>query len=262
MNILLIGTQYDDILSLIVSSKKEFKIYIAGENPSNRFPNIEYRSIPDLVAKAKVLQTDIAVNLDKTLILDGICEEFKKNRLNLISVNKKWLNLETSRVAAKKLLKHYSVNTADVIKLPLSFPVMLKSDFPEFDIKIEDKDDLIRELEKYEKENTYIEEYLEGEDYDLLVLWDGKNSYVLNPPVGMTEVQKDRFDLLKTKLNFMFSDEKADFTGFFTAHLIWAKNDWYVKEFSMDTGNLSFTPKYDFLYILDCAIYQKLNELE
>lgn len=261
MNILLIHTPAN-IISLIESSNKYHKLYTAGSTYSKNIPNFGFRNIQDLVYRAKALQIDITINLDKTLVLDNICEEFKKNRLNLISVNKKWLNLETSRLSAKKLLSHYSINTAQVINLPLNFPVMMKSDFPKFDIKIENKDDLIQELEQNEKEKTFFEEYLDGEDFDLTSLWDGKNIFVLNPPENMTEVQKDRFDLFKTKLSFMFSDEDADFTGFFTTHLIWAKNDWYVKDFSMDIGNESFIPKYDFLYILDCAIYQKLNELE
>ena len=61
----------------------------------------------------------------------------------------------------------------------------------------------------------------------------------------------------------MLSDEDADFSGFFTTHLIWAKNDWYVKSFTMGINEKSVLneSKTDFLYILNSVIYQKLNEL-
>ena len=61
----------------------------------------------------------------------------------------------------------------------------------------------------------------------------------------------------------MFSDEKADFIGFFTTKLIWAKNDWHVLEFIMHINEKSDFNliKSDFLYLLNSAIYQKLNEI-
>ena len=68
----------------------------------------------------------------------------------------------------------------------------------------------------------------------------------------------------KTKLNFMLADEKADFVGFFTTKLLWAKNDWFVLDYIMHANELISCEliKNDFLYLLNAALYQKLNELE
>jgi hypothetical protein len=59
------------------------------------------------------------------------------------------------------------------------------------------------------------------------------------------------------------SDENADFIGFFTTKLIWAKNDWHVLDLLMQLNNDSNIENIeeDFLYILNAAIYQKLNEI-
>ena len=107
------------------------------------------------------------------------------------------------------------------------------------------------------------EEFLDGEIYYLLSLWDGKNTAHFQNEKELSEVQQDRLDLYKTKLNFMLSDEKADFTGFFTTKLIWAKNDWHVLDYIMHVNENSPLDSInkDFIYILNSAIYQKLNEI-
>lgn len=262
MNLLIIGDSYQSIVLLIQTSKRDVKLFTASASPSQRIPNITFKSLKELAEKAKTLQIDLAINLDKNLILDGICEAFKANRINLISINKKWLNMEFSTLFAKKLMEHYSINFPKIIGIPLEFPVVMKSDFPELEIIIHSKEELIECLKEYENTKTFFEEYLDGESFDLISLWDRENIYLLNPPENLTEVQKDRFDLFRTKLNFMLSDEKADFTGFFTTHLIWAKNDWYVNGFEMGNVNVNTPIRHDFLYILESAIYQKLNELD
>ena len=119
---------------------------------------------------------------------------------------------------------------------------------------------LINKMETLRGEKTYLEEYLEGEVFNLTSLWDGKN--LLSFPIeNLTEVQQDRLELYKTKLNFMLSDEKADFTGFFTSKLLWAKNDWYLLEYKMRLDK-NAQIKGDLLYILNSALYQKLNEIQ
>jgi phosphoribosylamine-glycine ligase len=110
---------------------------------------------------------------------------------------------------------------------------------------------------------TFLEEYLKGDLKELMAFWDGKNLIHFDKKEGLTEVQADRLELLKTKMAFMFSDEKADFVGFFNTKLVWSKNDWYVLDFVMhidESFNLELLDK-DFLYILNSAIYQKLNEI-
>ena len=260
MNILLIGFPNMEIIDVIKSSKRLGKLYTTVKIDGLSY--IDFDNFNDLVYKAKALEIDVAINLDKDLIEAGVFEFFKASKINLISVNKKWLNLETSRIATKHLLEYYSINVPKTIKAPLSFPVVMKSNNGEIIELVDSMEDLIEKTKYTEGEVTYLEEYLDGEGFDLSVLWDGKNLMACNSPNNMTEVKADRLELFKTKLNFLLSDEQADFIGFFTVRLIWVKNDWYVNEFIM---NLNKKPdltgiKSDFLYVLYSAIYQKLNE--
>ena len=224
--------------------------------------NIEYKDYQDLVNKAKKLQIDVSIICDKDLIKDGLTEFFNKNYLNTISVNKKWLNLENSRLAAKLLMNHYQINNPEIIKAPLTFPIMLKTEEPNVDFVAKSMQELIVKKNKI-NQKTFLEEYLEGIKILLLCFWDGKNLWTNFSKNSFTEVQNDRFELLRTKLNFMFADEKADFIGIFSVKLIWSKNDWYVLEYIMHINENSRIENIntDFLYLINSAIYQKLNEI-
>ena len=120
-----------------------------------------------------------------------------------ISVNKKWLNLETSRTAAKQLMAHYQINTPETIKAPLTFPIVLKTDEPNTDFIAKSMQELVDKKSKI-TQKTFLEEYLEGTENNILCFWDGKNLWTNSSDKSFSEVQRDRFELLKTKLNFMF----------------------------------------------------------
>lgn len=265
MNILIIGSGATEqkLIELCLKSRFLDHLYTASNTPLNDIPNVEYTSFQDLCYKAKALQVDIILVANKQLIKDGIVEVFRKNRLNIISVNKKWFNLESSRLAAKQLMNHYSINNPEVILAPLAFPIVLKTNEPKVTKIIRSMQELIKNRENLSGESVFLEEFLNGETLYLLSLWDGKNLTSFSPTSQFTEVQEDRLNLFKTKLGFMFSDEKANFIGFFTTKLIWAKNDWHVLEYIMHFNqNTPFESiNKDFLYIINSAIYQKLNEI-
>ena len=263
MNILVIGSNLitEEITKLCNKSKIHNKVFSASNDISENIPNIEYKTFQDLANKAKKLQVDVSIICDKSLIQEGLTEFFNKNYLNTISVNKKWLNLETSRTAAKQLMAHYQINTPETIKAPLTFPIILKTDEPNIDFIAKSMQELIDKKSKI-SQKTFLEEYLEGTETNILCFWDGKNLWTNSSDKSFSEVQTDRFELLKTKLNFMLSDEKADFIGIFNIKLIWAKNDWYVLEFIMHLNEtFEINIKTDFLYLINSAIYQKLNEI-
>jgi phosphoribosylamine-glycine ligase len=261
MNILIIGTPTSELVKLIKKSKYTEKIYTANNNNHTDFPNIEYKNFDELIQKAGALKIDIAINTDKNLIEEKITEAFEKSRINLISVNSKWLKLETSRLAAKKLLEHYKINTMQEITVPLSFPVVIKTNVPCCDYIVHTMDELVFYMEKLEGQKTFLEEYIEGELFNIYAIFDKKNIKYYYMKDFLTEVQNDRLDLLKTKLTFMFSDEHADFIGIFAIHLVWNKNDWHVKDFNMNTiMPEKYLENEDFIYILNSAIYQKLDE--
>ncbi len=260
MNILVIGKPQNNLLEAVCKSKLLDKLYTATIEPLEDIPNIEFDSFEDLANKARALKIDVVITSDKDLIQAGIADVLKKNFINIFAINKKWSNLETSRLVAKQLANYYSVNVPEVIKAPLSFPVIIKTDKPKMTYIAKSMSDLINKMQTLEGEKTFLEEYLGGEVFELVSLWDGKN--LLSFPIeNLTEVQQDRLELYKTKLHFMLSDEKADFMGFFTSKLIWAKNDWYLLEYKMDVNeNCKFYG--DLLYILNSALYQKLNEIQ
>jgi len=265
MNILILGTGNIEqaLINLCKKSKHLDHIYTASDQPLQNIPNIEYSDYKDLVKKIKALQIDIVLNANKNLIEDGIVEFLKKNMINIFSVNQKWLNLENSRTVAKQLMNHYSINTPPIIKAPRVFPIVIKTNKP-FSTKIANTmESLINYREKMTQNHAFLEDYLNGEVYYFLSLWDGKNLIHFNPKFDFTEVQIDRLDLYKTKLAIMYSDENPNFIGFFISKLIWAKNDWHVLEYIMhlDTVFDMSVIEQDFLFILNSAIYQKLNEI-
>ena len=265
MNILIINTGVIEqkLIKLCLQSKMLHKIYTASSEPLEDIPNIEYSDWEDLVRKAKSLQIDIALVADKDLIKEGFVDYCKKKYLNVISANQKWFNLESSRLIAKQLLNYYSINTPEIIKVPITFPVVIKTDKREVTKVAYSMNDLVEIREEMTHKNSFLEEYLQGDVVYLLSLWDGKNLIHFNPNYSMSEVQIDRLDLLKTKINFMYSDEKPDFIGFFITKIIWAKNDWYVLDFTMhldETFDLNLL-KQDFIYLLNAVIYQKLEEI-
>ena len=259
MNILLIGEKYNCISSIIRNSKLLDKRYVASNDNIQDITSVKHLNINELAQKACALQIDIAINTDNNLINSNIIEIFKKNKINLISINKKWLNLETSRMAAKQLMLHYSVNVPQTVKMPTQFPVVIRTD-SEQSMK-----ELVEKLQEKRSKGVYIEDYLDGETFYLNTMWDGKNIFYFNMPDSLNEVQQERLDFFKTKFNFILSDENADFTGIFTISLIWTKNDWYINDFYMGINNTmnsnNLSSDKDFLYILNAAIYQKLNEI-
>jgi phosphoribosylamine-glycine ligase len=266
MNILILGTGTIEQKLIEISCKSKLldHIYTASNTPLETIPNIEYLSFDDLIFKIKSLQIDLVLFSNKDFIKNGLVEILKKNLINTISVNQKWLNLETSRLAAKQLMNHYSINNPEIIKAPMFFPIVIKTNEPIKTKIVYSMQELIETKKALAGSTTFLEEYCQGEVFNLLSLWDGKNILCFDKDFSFSEVQRDRLELYKTKLNFMLSDEKADFIGFFVSRLIWSKNDWHVLEFSMHINeniDLNLIDK-DFLYILNSAIYQKLNEIK
>ena len=265
MNILVIGTGIIEqkLINFCKESKYLEHLYTASNNPLVNIPNVEYVDFEELIFKAKALKIDIILLENKAFIQEGIVELLKKNKLNIISVNSKWYNLEKSRIIAKELMNYYEINTPRIIKAPMTFPIVIKTNTSRLSKIVYTMDELVQLRENLGNELYFLEDYLEGFILDLVSLWDGKNILYFPHGKSLSEVQLDRLDFYKTRLTIMFSEEKADFIGFFVTKLIWSKNDWHVLEYKMhldDTVDLNLQNK-DFIYILDNAIYQKLNEI-
>lgn len=266
MNILILGTGIIEqkLINLCLKSKLLDRIYTASNKHLKDIPNIEFNNFEELAQKAKAIQIDLVLVADRNLIEQGIVEFLKKHKINIVSVNQKWFNLESSRLIAKQLMKHYSINHPDTIRAPLAFPIVIKTNKPEITKITHSMQELIDIRKSISTQDFFLEEFLEGDIFYLLSLWDGKNLLCFPLSNKLTEVQEDRLSLYKTKLNFMLSDERADFIGFFTTKLLWSKNDWFVLDYIMhlnEKPDLNLI-KSDFLYILNAVIYQKLNEID
>lgn len=268
MNILVIGTgEIEQVLiKLCQKSKLLDKLYTASNSPLDDIPNVEYSDYDDLCKKAKALEIDITLTLNIEEMGNGILDVFQKNKLNIICSDKKWTNLQTSRIIAKQLINYYSINTPQVLKVPVSFPVVLKTNSLKIKKIAYSMEELIKYKGQLEKEEVFLEEYLYGDEYSLVSMWDGKNLFHFEPNFSMTEVQADRLELYKTKLAFMLSDEKASFRGFLVSKLLWAKNDWHVLSYRMSPNQKELEEIFnsstkDFLYLLNSIIYQKLDEI-
>lgn len=268
MNILILGTGEIEqaLIKLCQKSRLLDKIYTASNSPLDDIPNVEYFDYEDLCKKARALEIDIALILDIEEMKNGILDAFQKNKLNIICSDKKWTNLETSRIVAKQLINHYSINTPQILKVPISFPVVLKTNSLKTKKIAYSMQELISYKEQLQNDTVYLEEYLNGEEYSLISMWDGKSLFHFEPNFSMTEVQADRLELYKTKLAFMLSDEKASFRGFLVSKLLWAKNDWHVLSYRMSPSQKELEEIFnsstkDFLYILNSIIYQRLDEI-
>ena len=110
MNILILGTGIIEqkLINLCLKSKLLDRIYTASNKHLKDIPNIEFNNFEELAQKAKAIQIDLVLVADRNLIEQGIVEFLKKHKINIVSVNQKWFNLESSRLIAKQLMKHYS----------------------------------------------------------------------------------------------------------------------------------------------------------
>lgn len=263
MNILIIGNCSKYFIDYLKQSKLLNKLYVVANSVEIDLPKIDFLTIDELVQKCKYLQIDIAINNDKKFIEDGTVDYLKSRYINVISPNRKWFNLEKSRLIAKQLLNHYSINVPERILAPKAFPLVLRTDSIVASKIVNSMNELVEFMGKYKTEETFLEEYLEGKMFSLLTLWDGQSACQFTSLNALTEVQRDRLDILQTKFKFLLSDEKADFIGFFTTKLIWAKNDWYVLDFNMciEEQLVMEMLDQDLLYLLQLAIYQRIDNI-
>lgn len=258
MNILILalGRIEKELTELCSESKLTDNVFTL---PADTYINPE-----KILEKAKELDIDLAIINRIDLITKGIVDLFKKNKINIISVNEKWLNLETSRLAAKQLMNHYSINHPQTIKAPREFPIILKTNSTSQSYIANSMQELIDYTKKLGAHTVLLEDFMDGDIYELVSLWDGKNILFFDMNTALTEVQEERLELYKTKLHIMLSDENANFVGFICSKIMWTKNDWYVLDYKMTLDEKSDLSglKSDFVYALNSAIYQKLNEIQ
>ena len=93
------------------------KIYFAPGNPGTKkigenIPNIEATNIKKLLKFAKDKKIDLTVVGPETVLVLGIADVFRKEKLNIIGPSKKASQIEGSKTFAKEIMKKYKIPTA------------------------------------------------------------------------------------------------------------------------------------------------------
>lgn len=254
LNILIAGDGVS--ASIFLKSKMLKKLYVTSDNEISGAINISFNTFKELAEKCRTLQVDIVIVENEKWVIQGICDVLRKNLVNCFAVSAKWTELLN-----KKLLYKYDIKTPLTLTYPKP-PLCVKSG------KICKKANSLAEVVEIKKEifqtsaelakNIFLEEYLEGEEYTVTSLFDGKNLLTF-PSKNMTNLQKELLADYSSKLELVFVDYKADFVGFVNSNLIWAGKSWYNTGFSF--GFLKPEIDNDLIYILNSALYQKLNEI-
>lgn len=255
------------------------KLYLADANDGfcDLGEVVEYWDFEDLAQKSKSLNIDIAVVGPENPICEGIADALKKHGINCIGTNQKWSALESSKHFAKKFMQKHSIKTAKyqyiedfsdvIVKAP---PYVLKADGLCKGKGVSIVDDL-GEAEKTVhaylsgkfgdgSKSLLIEEFLEGEEFSLMSLWDGENLLSFLPardfkkinnspsapntggmgafcPTSLSNEQAVKLKEYENKLKIALLAENADFTGFVYSGLIWSKEDFYVLEYNVRLGD-------------------------
>lgn len=259
LNVLIAAQKDNGLIEQIKSSHLLNKLFTTFPVKESSIASISFNTFQELAVKCRTLQIDIVIVEEDKWILQGIGDVMRVNHINCFAPTSNWTNLELSNSYARNMLEKYAICIPKKINLPVDFPVMVRAD------GIAKKANSIQEIIDIKKEifNTstniaqtiYVEEFL-GEEFEILTsLFDGKNLAVFEnlnlPQESIIEYSR--------KLKTMLTQEKADFIGFINSKVILHNNKLYNIGFDFSWQNPK-TSK-DLLFVLQLAIYQKLNEL-
>ena len=266
LNVLIISTEKSKYIEQLKESKYLNKIYVTSDEEAEGTIKIRFNTFKELAQKCRTLQIDVVLVEEEKWVLEGIAGVMKQYYVNCFAATSDWTELGLSHHYARKMLTKYDINVPPVIKLPIEFPILVKGDG--ILKKANSMQEIISIKEKIYNtsgeiaKNVFLEKYLNGNKYKIISLFDGK--HLLTFPNG--NIKKDLLTEYSKKLERMFLDEKADFTGFINSEIIEENDILYNTGFSYEFLMPDFdmcnttTPK-DILYICLSAIYQKLNEI-
>ena len=239
---------------IIKKSKYLNKLYTTGVLEGA--VEIKFNTFHELAKKCRALKIDIVIVENEKWILQGIADVLRKNLVNCLGITSRVNRLILSNSYARELLEKYNIFCPKKLPYPIKYPVYVKADgYCKAGNSLEEIINIRKNIASKSEEiakTTYIEEYIEGTHCHLISLFDGKNllSFTQNP------------ELLKysAKLQTLLNGEKFEFIGFLTSKLIICENKIFNVGFSSDIS----LPEsdFDFIYLLNSAIYQKLNEIK
>lgn len=228
-------------------------------------------AIRDAVSKSKLCENlvedpeaaDLIIFGPEQPICDGLVDHYCQKGIKCIGVDKKFSQLESSKLFAKKFMANHGIKCAKLLPLESEiFPQVVKADglCKGKGVKVvydnKEKDEFTRKISA----PYFVEEYLDGSEISLMSYFNGQklinfcpardfkrlNSDKKSPntggmgaycPVDLSEYQQNRLDLYLKLLEQALIDEGASFTGFIYSGLIWTRDDWYVLEYNVRLGD-------------------------
>ncbi len=241
----------------------------------------------------------------------GVIEAFESININTIGVNKKWANLETRKDIGKQFMRINKILTADYVVVEnendykaninkFGYPVVVKANGPALGLGAyichneEEAEDAYKRINSGEaypvQEKIIIEEFLEGVEFDIISLWDGKTLLPLLPfkdyklrfegnkglntgsmgqyfPFEIPKKYQSAVNAYIKKLERALRRHKVNYKGAIYSALMVNDKGVYCLEYNMRIG-LTEAPLFtihsnnDFVDILEAILQQKLNKLK
>ena len=257
-NVMIVGEAKS--VELVQASKYLNKLYVTTPQKIQGALNIKFNTFRELAQKCKALQIDIVVVEEEKWIQQGIIDVLSQNYINCIGATAKWAELGLYNKSCRAILEKYSIDVPKKIVLPVSFPIIVKADgITKKANNMQEIIDLRQEIFNRSAEigkTIYLEEYIEGEKYDVVSLFDGETLITFPHAQIQNELLKD----YTKKLENMLKKEGAHFAGFINSKLMQRDNKLLNVGFNFEFNKPNMD--IDFLFLLNSAIYQKLNEIE
>lgn len=252
LNVLIVGD--GELLPLVKKSKFLKKLYITSE--VDGAISIRFNTFAELAKKCKALQIDVVLVENEKWILQGIADVLRKSFVNCIAPNALMAEKLTDSLMSRQFLSKYNINIPQKLTYPNKFPLLVRGKGFKYKANTLVEVLQIKELinKKYPLEiasTAFLEDFIEGEVLNVTSFFDGKTLKTFSNDNQILEYSK----LLEKAL----VQENASFIGFFNSRLIKNDNTLYNTGFGLNYAKTEF--EKDFLYVLYCGIYQKLNEL-
>ncbi|MDE7434030.1 MAG: phosphoribosylamine--glycine ligase, partial [Mycoplasmoidaceae bacterium] len=188
----------------MAQNKKVTKIYVAPGNAGtaleDKCENVSLHSNEEYLKFAKTNKIDLTVVGPEQLLVDGVVDLFKKNKLKIFGPNKKAAQLEGSKIFAKKFMEKHNIPTAkfgsftnakDAIKYlkeKCEFPIVIKADglaagkgveiCPNLKSAINCINEfMVKNIFKTAGSKVVIEKFLEGPEASIICITDGNTIY-------------------------------------------------------------------------------------
>ena len=252
LNVLIAGE--GKLLPLVKSSKFLKKLYATSDVEGA--VNVKFNTFAELAEKCKALQIDVVLVENEKWILQGIADVLRKSFVNCIAPNALISDILTNSLLSRKFLSKYHINIPQKMKYPSKYPLLLRGNG--FKFKANSLDEVLQVKDLINKtypqeivDTTFLEEFIEGEVFSVTSFFDGKTLKTFSKDSQILEYS----NLLEKALK----QEKFDFIGFFNSRLIKSEDKIYNLGFGLNYAQTVF--EKDFLFVVYCGIYQKLNEL-